>query len=116
MGANPFLHPLKLHGIELAALGTNMAPGRGALPQTQRYPKRKVGTSATAGPLYRAGKLKFQIQRDIEKALTEPDVREKFLSFGYEPFTPTRDQFNQYIRSESVRFAGIIKKANASLD
>ncbi|ROZ79450.1 tripartite tricarboxylate transporter substrate binding protein [Ramlibacter sp. WS9] len=122
-----------------------------------------LGTSATAGPLYRAGKLKFlaaaaprripafkdvptvaeaggpagfevsgwtaiaapkglpkavtdKIQRDIEKALAEPDVREKFLSFGYETFTPTRDQFNQYIQSESVRLAGIIKKANASLD
>ena len=122
-----------------------------------------LGSSATAGPLYRAGKLKFlavagptrlpafkdvptvaeaggpagfevsgwtaiaapkgipkavadKIQRDIEKALAEPDVREKFLSFGYEAFTPTRDQFNQYIQSESVRFAGIIKKANASLD
>ena len=57
-----------------------------------------------------------KIQRDIEKALAEPDVREKFLSFGYESFTPTRDQFNQYIQSESVRLAGIIKKANASLD
>jgi tripartite-type tricarboxylate transporter receptor subunit TctC len=122
-----------------------------------------LGTSATAGPLYRAGKLKFlaaaaprripaykdvptvaeaggpagfevsgwtaiaapkglpkavtdKIQRDIEKALAEPDVREKFLSFGYESFTPTRDQFNQYIQSESVRLAGIIRKANASLD
>lgn len=122
-----------------------------------------LGSSATAGPLYRAGKLKFlavaaprripaymdvptvaesggpkgfevsgwtaiaapkglpravasKIQRDIEKALAEPDVREKFLSFGYESFTPTRDQFGQYIQSESVRFAGIIKKANASLD
>jgi tripartite-type tricarboxylate transporter receptor subunit TctC len=122
-----------------------------------------LGTSATAGPLYRAGKLKFlaaasprripafkdvptvaeaggpagfevsgwtaiaapkglpkavadKIQRDIETALAEPDVREKFLSFGYEQFTPTRDQFNQYIQSESVRLAGIIKKANASLD
>ena len=122
-----------------------------------------LGTSATAGPLYRAGKLKLlavaapsrlpafkdvptvaeaggpagfevsgwtaiaaprglpkavadRIQKDIEKALGEPDVREKFISFGYEQFTPTREQFNQYIQSESVRLSGIIKKANASLD
>ena len=122
-----------------------------------------LGTSATAGPLYRAGKLKFlavaaprrlpaypdvptvaeaggpagfevsgwtaiaapkgvpkavadKIQRDIDKALSEPDLREKYLSFGYESFRPTRDQFNDYIRSESVRLAAIIKKANAALD
>ena len=122
-----------------------------------------LGTSATAGPLYRAGKLKYlaiaapkrlpafkdvptvseaggpanfevsgwtaigvpkglskavadKIQADIEKALAEPDVREKFVSFGYESFTPTREQFGQYMQSESKRFAEVIKKAGASLD
>jgi tripartite-type tricarboxylate transporter receptor subunit TctC len=122
-----------------------------------------LGTSATAGPLYRAGKLKFlaiaapnrlpafkdvptvaeaggpknfevsgwtaiaaprglpkavadKIQRDIATALAEPDVREKFVSFGYEPFTPTREQFNAYMQSEAARFAGIIRTAGAQLD
>jgi tripartite-type tricarboxylate transporter receptor subunit TctC len=122
-----------------------------------------LGSNATAGALYRAGKLRFiavaaprriqgfndvptvsesggpanfevsgwtaiaapkglpkavtdKIQRDIEKALAEPDVREKFVSFGYEPFPATRDQFNQYVQTESVRFAEVIKKAKASLD
>jgi tripartite-type tricarboxylate transporter receptor subunit TctC len=121
------------------------------------------GTSATAGPLQRAGKLKFlaiaapqrvaafkdvptvaeaggpkgfevsgwtaivapkglpkavadKIQRDIEKALAEPDVREKFAAIGYEPFPQTREQFAQHVRSESARFAGIIQKAGAQLD
>lgn len=122
-----------------------------------------LGTSATAGPLYRAGKLKLlavaapsrlpafrdvptvaeaggpagfevsgwtaiaaprglpkavtdKIQKDMANALAEPDVREKFLTIGYEQFTPTREQFNQYIQSESVRLSGIIRKANASLE
>jgi len=122
-----------------------------------------LGTSATAGPLYRAGKLKFlalaapsrlpaykdvptvaeaggpagfevsgwtaiaapkglpkavadKIQRDIEKALSEPDVKEKFVSFGYESYTPTRAQFQQYMAAESKRFADVIQKAGASLD
>lgn len=122
-----------------------------------------LGTSATAGPLYRAGKLKFlaiagpqrlpgykdvptvaeaggpknfevsgwtaiaapkglpkavtdKIQADIQQALSEADVKEKFVSFGYEPFAPTRDQFHQYIQTESTRFADIIKKAGAQLD
>ena len=122
-----------------------------------------MGTSATAGPLYRAGKLKFlaiaapkrlpaykdvptvaeaggpanfevsgwtaiaapkglpkavaeKIQKDIEKALSESDVREKFVSFGYEAFTPTHDQFTQYIQAESVRLSEVIKKSKAALD
>jgi tripartite-type tricarboxylate transporter receptor subunit TctC len=122
-----------------------------------------LGTSATAGPLYRSGKIKFiaiaaprrlaaykdvptvaeaggpanfevngwtaiaapkglpkavtdKIQHDIEKALAEPDVREKFVSFGYEPFAPTRDQFNQFIQTESAKQAAVIQKAKAALD
>lgn len=122
-----------------------------------------LGSNATAGAMYRAGKLQYlavaapkrvsafphvptigesggpagfevsgwttiaaprglpkavtdKIQRDIEKALAEPDVREKFASFAYEPFTLSRDQLNAYIQAESTRFGGIIKKAQVSLD
>lgn len=122
-----------------------------------------MGTNATAGAMYRAGKLRYvavaapkrvaafpnvptvgesggpagfevsgwtaiaapkgvskavadKIQRDIEKALAEPDMREKFASFAYEPFPLTRDQFGKYIQAESVRYGEIIQKAKASLD
>jgi len=122
-----------------------------------------LGTSATAGPLQRSGKLRYlavaapkrvngfadvptvgesggpasfevsgwnliaapkglppavadKIKRDIEKALAEPDVREKFVSFGYEPFVQTHEQLGSYIQSETKRYAEIIKKANVSLD
>jgi tripartite-type tricarboxylate transporter receptor subunit TctC len=122
-----------------------------------------LGTNATAGPMYRAGKVRYlavaaprrvtgfadvptiresggpagfevsgstiiaaprglpasvtdKIQRDIEKALAEPDVREKFVSFAYEPFTLSREQLNAYIQAESVRYGSIIKKTQISLD
>jgi tripartite-type tricarboxylate transporter receptor subunit TctC len=122
-----------------------------------------LGTSATAGPLQRAGKLRLlaaaapkrvasfpdvptvgesggpqgfevigwnaiavpqglpasvtdKIKRDIEKGLAEADVQEKFKSFGYEPFPTTREQFNQFVQSETRRFGDVIKKANVSLD
>jgi tripartite-type tricarboxylate transporter receptor subunit TctC len=122
-----------------------------------------LGTSASAGPLQRAGKLRFlavaapnripafadvptvaeaggpknfevtgwtalaapkgtpraitdRIQRDVEAALAEPDIREKFVSFAYEPFPQTRDQFTKMMQAESTRFAEVIKRANASLD
>ena len=60
--------------------------------------------------------LTDKIQRDIEKALAEPDVREKFATFAYEPFILNRQQFNAYIQTESTRFASVIKKAQVSLD
>jgi len=122
-----------------------------------------LGTSATAGAMYRAGKIKFlavaapnriagypdvptfteaggpagfevsgwttiaapkslsrpiadKIMQDIAKALSEPDVREKYLVFGYELFPQTREQLAQYIQSESVRQAAIVTRAKAALD
>ena len=122
-----------------------------------------LGSAATAGPLQRAGKLRFlasasptrtaafpdvptvaesggpkgfevlgwnalaapkglpapvadKIRRDIETALAEPDVLEKFKSFGYESFPTTRAQFDAFVQSESKRFAEVIKAANVSLD
>ena len=122
-----------------------------------------LGSSATAGPLYRAGKIKLlavaapkrtvgyedvptvaesggpanfevigwnaiaaprglpaavtdKIKRDVEEALAAPDAKEKFLSFGYEPFPQTREQFNAFIASESKRFGDVIRNANLSLD
>ena len=41
---------------------------------------------------------------------------EKFKSFGYEPFPTTRDQFSQFVKSETQRFGDVIRKANVSLD
>jgi tripartite-type tricarboxylate transporter receptor subunit TctC len=122
-----------------------------------------LGSLATAGPLQRAGKLKFiavtapkrhsafpdvptvgesggpagydvtgwttiatpkglpkavsdKIQRDIEKALSEPDVKERYATFGYETFPATRDQFSAFIQSESTRYADVIRRAKVSLD
>jgi tripartite-type tricarboxylate transporter receptor subunit TctC len=122
-----------------------------------------LGTLATAGPMQRAGKLKFiavgapkrhpafpnvptvsesggpagyevtgwttvaaprglpkpvadRIQRDIEAALAEPDIKERYAAFGYELFPSTRDQFNTFIKAESAKYADVVKRSKASID
>lgn len=122
-----------------------------------------LGSAATAGPLYRAGKLKLlaiagpkrsaaypdvptvaesggpkgfdvigwnavavppglppavseKIRKDIESALSGPEVVEKFKSFGYETFATTRPEFNAFVKSESQRFGDVIRKAEITLD
>lgn len=122
-----------------------------------------LGTNATAGALYRAGKIKFlaiaaparlpafkdvptvaeasgprdfevsgwtaiaaprglpraiaeKINADIARVLSEQEIKDKFVAFGYESFTPTREQLEQYIQAESTRLAGVIQKSKAALD
>jgi tripartite-type tricarboxylate transporter receptor subunit TctC len=122
-----------------------------------------LGTLATAGPLQRAGRLRFiavtgpkrhpafpdvptvaesggpagyemsgwttvaapkglpkaladKIQKDIEAALAEPDMKERYAAFGYDAFPATRDQFNTFIAAESAKYADVVKRSKASLD
>ena len=74
------------------------------------------GWTTVAAPPSLSKAISEKIQRDIEMVLAEPDIREKFTSFGYEPFTATREQFGQYIKTESTRLAEVIQKTKAALD
>ena len=57
-----------------------------------------------------------KIQKDIEAALAEPDVKDRFATLGYEPFPVTREQFRSYIGAESAKYADVVRRAKASLD
>jgi tripartite-type tricarboxylate transporter receptor subunit TctC len=122
-----------------------------------------LGSLATAGPLQRAGKIKFiavtapkrlaafpdvptvaesggpagyevtgwtaiaapkglpkpvadKIQKDVNEALADPDIKARYATFGYEPFPATREQFNAFVASESAKYADVIKRAKVALD
>ena len=122
-----------------------------------------LGTLATAGPLQRAGKLKFiavtapkrhpafpdvptvaesggpagyeltgwttlvvpksvpkatidKIRKDVEQALSEPDMKERFNTFGYEAFPATQEQFTSFIAAESKKYGEVVAKAKIALD
>ncbi|KAF1018655.1 MAG: hypothetical protein GAK30_03576 [Paracidovorax wautersii] len=122
-----------------------------------------LGSSGTAGPMVRAGKLRLlavaaperlagyasiptvaesggpanyfvtgwnafavrpgtpvEVQRklraDVQAALSGPDVKEKFQTFGYVQYTPTPEEFKSFIAAESKRFEDVIKTAGLSLE
>ena len=121
------------------------------------------GSVASAGPSYRAGKVKFlavaaperiegypdvptvaeaggpadfevkawtalfaprgtpknltaRLNTDVAKALAEPDVRERFVAFGYEPFPVAPGDMTKLLEAESRRYGEIIKRSKISLD
>ncbi len=53
---------------------------------------------------------------EIAKVLTLPDIRDKLLSQGMEPFISTPDQFAALIKADLAKFTGIIKNANIKLE
>lgn len=75
-----------------------------------------TGWTAIAVPKSLPPAIADKIRRDIEAALAGADMKEKFVSFGYEPFPQSREQFSAYIQAESKRFAEVIARSKISLD
>ena len=57
-----------------------------------------------------------KIQKDIDEALADPDIKARYATFGYDVFPTTREQFNAFIASESTKYADVIKRAKVALD
>jgi len=57
-----------------------------------------------------------RLNSEIVKALAPTDVRQKLLEMGLVSATNTPDEFAAYIKSETVRWAKIVKDAGIKLD
>lgn len=56
------------------------------------------------------------LSTEVARILALPDLREKLVSFGMEPFVSSPDQFAALIRQDTVRFAEIIKTAKIKVE
>jgi tripartite-type tricarboxylate transporter receptor subunit TctC len=52
-----------------------------------------------------------RLNTELAKALNSPDLREKLLTAGVQPTSNTSEQFASFIRSETTRFAKVVKDA-----
>ena len=60
--------------------------------------------------------LVHKISADINKALQQPELRQRMAENGMEPAGNTPEQFDAFIRSEIEKWAPIVKAANLKLD
>jgi tripartite-type tricarboxylate transporter receptor subunit TctC len=74
------------------------------------------GWTAIGAPKGLSPAIVQKIRHDIEQALAEPDITQRYATFGYEVFPATPEQFQAFVKTESARYADVIKKANVSLD
>ena len=57
-----------------------------------------------------------QLNAEIAKALESKEVQERLAGVGCEPYKSSPEQFNALIKSDLVRWAGIVKSSGASID
>ncbi len=57
-----------------------------------------------------------RLSGEINAILALPDVRERLLSQGVQPFISTPEQFGELLRSDMAKFARVIKTANIKVE
>jgi tripartite-type tricarboxylate transporter receptor subunit TctC len=75
-----------------------------------------IGWTALAAPRGVPPGVAEKIRRDLDKALSERDIAERYATFGYEVFSVTKEQLDAHIAAESARFAEVIRKAKISFE
>jgi tripartite-type tricarboxylate transporter receptor subunit TctC len=53
-----------------------------------------------------------KFRADLVKVMQDPDVKEKFATLGVDAVSGTPEQFAAYIKSETAKYAKLIKEAN----
>jgi tripartite-type tricarboxylate transporter receptor subunit TctC len=122
-----------------------------------------LGTLASTGPLFRAGKLRYlavagptrlplapdvpsitesggpagfeatgwtvlaappglpkalsdKLRADLAAVLADPELKDRYGTFGYSAYAPTPEQFKAFMTAESAKYADVVRRAKASLD
>lgn len=57
-----------------------------------------------------------RLSREVIKALEAPDLRERLTALGIDPWPGTPEQLASLVRSETARYASIIKSAGLRMD
>nr|WP_315241355.1 tripartite tricarboxylate transporter substrate binding protein [uncultured Albidiferax sp.] len=79
-------------------------------------PYEVSGWNTIVGPKGLAPAVQDKIRKDIAEVMALPEVKEKFLNFGYVPLNLDKQQFAAFVQSETKRHANIIKKAKIELE
>jgi tripartite-type tricarboxylate transporter receptor subunit TctC len=57
-----------------------------------------------------------QLQVNITAVLSEPEVKEKIRSMGFEPIGSTSQEFSEFLSRESKRSAKVVQDAGVTID
>ena len=57
-----------------------------------------------------------KVNADVARVLAEPDVKERFAGFGFEPYAAPPAEITSNITADSKRYGDIVKRANISVE
>jgi tripartite-type tricarboxylate transporter receptor subunit TctC len=68
------------------------------------------------GPAGLPREIALKVQGEVARILKDPAMREKFIQQGADPIGNTPDEFGQYMKDETAKWAKIVKASGAQAD
>ena len=103
----------------LAVTSIKRSPGVPELPTIAEsgYPGFDAGSwFGLVGPAGLPREIVTKVQQEVAKALAEPALHDKLVKLGAAPVGNTPEEFGQYMRDETAKWAKIVKASGATVD
>jgi len=71
---------------------------------------------AMAAPAKTPKAIIERLNGDVNKILTEPELKQSFLAAGTEPLVMSVDQMNEFVKNEAVKWGKAVKASGAKVD
>ena len=107
---------------KLRVLAVNSAKRSAGLPDVPTiaesgYPEFDLGSwFGLAGPAGLPHDIAVRVQREVVRALAIPEIREKFIQQGADPVGSTPEEFGEFMRNETAKWAKLVKDSGARVD
>ena len=107
---------------KLRAIAVSSANRAAALPEMPTisesgYPGfTGVPWVAMAAPAKTPKAIIERLNGDVNKILTEPELKQSFLAAGTEPLVMSVDQMNEFVKNEAVKWGKAVKASGAKVD
>ena len=111
-----------VRGGKLRVLAVTSPQRSGGLPEVPTiaesgYPGFDASSwFGLVGPAGLPREIAAKLQTEIARILKEPAMREKFIQQGADPVGNTPDEFGQYMKDETAKWANIVKVSGAKAD
>lgn len=111
-----------VRGGKLRALAVTSLQRSGGVPEVPTiaesgYPGFDASSwFGLVGPAGLPREIALRLQGEVARILKEPALRERFIQQGADPIGSTPDEFGQYMKNETAKWAKIVKASGAQAD
>src|SRR5262249_52126231 len=103
----------------LAVIASRRSPALPDVPTAAEAGPPSYDVTRWCGVLAPGGAPRLMVERlnaELVRIMRAPDLQERFAATGTEPRTSTPEEFGEYLRQETAKWAKVVKEAGLKAD